>query len=86
MRPTPVRHSDDDLAPVCIALGIATAPADLPPEMRALVNFIYGAQTNPNPRARRVPSRVAVAGQGAFGFDDKCVDLKRRQANDFDEE
>lgn len=86
MRPVPVRHSDEALAPVCVALGIGK-PDELSPPMRAVANAIKNAELNPNPRAQRFSTpRVVSAQQGAFGFDDECVDIKRRAANDFDED
>lgn len=86
MRPTPVRHSDDELAPVCVALGIATVPAELKTELRALANLLLNVQINPNPRARRPGRSAGASRQGAFGFDDKYVDFKLRQANDFNKD
>lgn len=87
MRPTPVRLPDDALTPVCVAMGIEQSPSDMPPELRAAVQAQRRAQMNPNPRALRFSTpRVVSAQQGAFGFDDQCVDIKRRAANDFDEE
>ncbi|WP_213761773.1 hypothetical protein [Caballeronia sp. dw_19] len=86
MRPTPVRLPDEMLALACRALGFAE-PKDLNPAARAVVQAAVRAQINPNPRARRFSApRPATGLQGAFGFDDQCVDIKRRAANDFDEE
>jgi hypothetical protein len=87
MRPVPVRQSDEMLAPFCRAMGIEQSPRELSPAVRAAVNAQLNAQMNPNPRARRYSTpRVVPVQQGAFGFDDQCVDIKRRAANDFDEE
>jgi hypothetical protein len=87
MRPVPVRLPDEVLAPACRALGVDESPVDLCPALRAAVQAAVRAQMNPNPRARRFSTpRVVSAQQGAFGFDDQCVDIKRRAANDFDEE
>ena len=87
MRPVPVHRSDEMLAPICQAMGIEQSPRELSPAVRAALNAQLNAQMNPNPRARRSSApRVVSAQQGAFGFDDQCVDIKRRAANDFDEE
>jgi Arc/MetJ family transcription regulator len=87
MRPVPVRLPDEVLAPACRALGVDESPVDLCPALRAAVQAAVRAQMNPNPRARHFSAaRVVSAQQGAFGFDDQCVDIKRRAANDFDEE
>jgi hypothetical protein len=62
------------------------APRDLPPPMRAVVNAHAHAQLNPNPRVRRTSPRHHAPSQASLGFDDQCVDIKRRAANDIDED
>lgn len=86
MRPVPVHLPDEALEPVCRAMGLPS-PCDLPPAVRAAVNAQAHAQREPNPRVRRSP-RVPVrpVHQASLGFDDQCVDIKRRAANDLDEE
>jgi Arc/MetJ family transcription regulator len=87
MRPTLIRLPDEALAPACRALGIEVSPSDLSDALRAAVQAVVRAQMNPNPKARRFSQTRAVSGQQvSFGFDDRCVDIKRRAANDFDEE
>ena len=87
MRPTPTHRPDHMLAPVCRAMGIEQAPRELNPAVRAAIQAQLNAQINPNPGVRRVSTpRSIPAHQAAFGFDDQCVDIKRRAANDIDED
>ncbi|CAB3742762.1 hypothetical protein LMG24238_06936 [Paraburkholderia sediminicola] len=86
MRPVPVHLPDEALEPVCRAMGLP-APQDLPPPMRAVVNAHAHALRNPSPRVRSVSrARPASGGQASLGFDENCVDIKRRAANDIDED
>lgn len=86
MRPVPVYLPDEVLEPACRAKGLPS-PGDLPPALRAAINAEVHAQREPNPRVRRTP-RVLTrpVNQASPGFDDQCVDIKRRAANDLDEE
>ncbi|WP_175054382.1 hypothetical protein [Paraburkholderia sediminicola] len=55
--------------------------------MRAVVNAHAHALRNPSPRVRSVSrARPASGGQASLGFDENCVDIKRRAANDIDED
>jgi len=86
MRPVPVHLPDEVLEPACRAMGLPS-PSDLPPAVRAAINAQVHAQREPNPRVRRAPRVLArPVNQASLGFDDQCVDIKRRAANDHDEE
>jgi hypothetical protein len=62
-------------------------PKELNPAERATAQLIARARQHPNPRGRRfVRSLPSSGSQAAFGFDEHCVDIKRRAANDLDEE
>lgn len=88
MRPTPIRLPDEMLAPACRSL-VDGSPDDAlhSPAVRAAVQAAVRAQLNPNPRARRSSApRRQFGTQPTLGFDDECVDIKRRAANDIDED
>lgn len=86
MRPAPVHLPDEALEPVCRAMGLP-APRDLPAPVRAVVNAHAHALRDPNPRVRHVQRQRSVSGaQKSLGFDEHCVDIKRRAANDIDED
>ena len=85
MRPVPVHLPDEALEPLCRALGLP-APHDLTPPMRAVVNARANAIRNPNPRVRRPARQRPLSNQTSLGFDEHCVDIKRRAANDIDED
>ncbi|TAM50190.1 MAG: hypothetical protein EPN57_20425 [Paraburkholderia sp.] len=88
MRATPTRLPDELLAPACATLG-AGAPEEAlsNPALRAAVQAAVRAQLHPNPKARRVALRPRqhTSVQSSLGFDG-VVDIKRRAANDLDEE
>ncbi|WP_168793566.1 hypothetical protein [Paraburkholderia aromaticivorans] len=89
MRPTPTRLPDDLLAPACRTLGVEGEPDEalLSPAVRAAVQAAVRAQLHPNPKARRSSQpRSQLGDQTSLGFDDQCVDIKRRAANDIDED
>lgn len=88
MRPTPVRLPDELLAPACLTLGAGTPDVALSnPALRAAVQAAVRAQLNPNPRAlRRPPTRRAGAAHPQLDLVTPPVDIKRRAANDLDEE
>ncbi|AIP30453.1 hypothetical protein DR64_777 [Paraburkholderia xenovorans LB400] len=89
MRPTPTRLPDEMLAPACRTLGVEGEPDDalLSPAVRAAVQAAVRAQLHPNPKARRSSQpRRRIGDQTSLAFDDQCVDIKRRAANDIDEE
>jgi len=51
------------------------------------VNAHAHALRDPNPRVRHVQRQRSVSGvQKSLGFDEHCVDIKRRAANDIDED
>lgn len=90
MRPTPTRLPDDLLAPACRTLGVegSVDEALLNPAVRAAVQAAVRAQIvgRPQRRTGRFTQPRAVPSQASLGFDDQCVDIKRRAANDIDEE
>lgn len=89
MRPTPTRLPDHMLAPACRTLGVEGEPDEalLSPAVRAAVQAAVRAQLHPNPKARRSSQpRRQFSDQTSLGFDDQCVDIKRRAANDIDED
>lgn len=88
MRPTPTRLPDELLAPACATLGAGAPDAALSnPALRAAVQAAVRARLHPNPRARHAAPRLRqhAAAQPSLGFDG-AVDIKRRAANDLDEE
>ena len=88
MRPTPIRLPDELLAPACATLGAGAPESALRnPALRAAIQAAVRAQQHPNPRARRAAPRPRqpAAAQSSLGFDGS-VDIKRRAANDLDEE
>lgn len=90
MRPTPVRLPDDVLAPACQTLGIEGSPDEalLNPAVRAAVQAAVRAQILPRPLRRRIHQTQLTAArlQTTLGFDREGVDIKRRAANDKDED
>jgi hypothetical protein len=90
MRPTPTRLPDDLLAPACRTLGVEgdVEEALLNPAVRAAVQAAVRAQLvgRPQRRAGRFSAPRTTPTQSTFGFDDQCVDIKRRAANDIDED
>lgn len=88
MRPSPTRLPDELLAPACATLNAGEPEAALSnPALRAAVQAAVRAQLHPNPKARCAAprSKQRAAAQASFGFDGS-VDIKRRAANDLDEE
>lgn len=88
MRPTPTRLPDEMLAPACRSL-VDGSPDEalLTPAVRAAVQAAVRAQLHPSPRTRRASQpRRQFSSQPSLGFDDECVDIKRRAANDIDED
>ncbi|MEX3817362.1 hypothetical protein [Paraburkholderia sp. BR14312] len=81
MRPTPERLPDEQLAPVCRAMGLEE-PERLNEATRAAVQAATRAEMQPN---RKAPRRQPCA-PTSFAFGDRFKDMKRRAANDFDEE
>ncbi|WP_225031775.1 hypothetical protein [Paraburkholderia sp. XV] len=90
MRPTPTRLPDDLLAPACRTLGVEGSPDEalLNPAVRAAVQAAVRAQIvgRPQRRAGRPIAPRAAVIQTTLGFDDDVVDIKRRAANDTDED
>ncbi|CAG9256133.1 hypothetical protein [Paraburkholderia caribensis] len=91
MRPTPTRLPDDLLAPACRTLGVEGSPDDalLNPALRAAVQAAVRAQIvgRPQRRTGRMVAPLGVAAvQTTLGFDERSVDIKRRAANDTDED
>lgn len=90
MRPTPTRLPDDLLAPACRTLGVegSADEALLNPAVRAAVQAAVRAQIvgRPQRRTGRFAEPRTTPTQTSLGFDDQCVDIKRRAANDIDEE
>jgi hypothetical protein len=91
MRPTPTRLPDDLLAPACRTLGVEGSPDEalLNPAVRAVVQAAVRAQIVGRPQrrtGRMVTPRAAAPVQSSLGFDDNVVDIKRRAANDTDED
>lgn len=87
MRPTPTRLPDDLLAKACPQLvdgPLETALAN--PAVRAAVQAAVRAELHPNPRAPRKAPRRQPCAPTSFAFGDLFEDLKRRAANDIDEE
>jgi len=74
------------LAPACRTLGIVGVPDEalLNPAVRAAVQAAVRAQLAGRPVRRAAPRAVVI--QTAFGFDHNSVDIKRRAANDRDED
>lgn len=86
MRPTPVHFPDEALEPACRAMGLPS-PGSLPAALRAAIQAQLHAQLQPNPRARRLSRpHPVLCGQTSLGLDDRRIDIKRRAANDIDEE
>lgn len=88
MRPTPTRLPDDLIAPVCRAMGLGD-PADLNEATRAVAQAQTRAQIVGRPQRRvghYAPPRAAASVQTTLGFHEDVVDVKRRAANDIDEE
>ncbi|KPD17240.1 hypothetical protein ADM96_20210 [Burkholderia sp. ST111] len=57
------------------------------PAQRAAIQAAVRAQLHPNPKARRTSQpRRQFNEQPSLGFDDQYVDIKRRAANDIDED
>ncbi|MGQ7907267.1 MULTISPECIES: hypothetical protein [Burkholderia] len=87
MRPTPTRLPDDVLAPACATLGAGSPEQALSnPAVRAAIQAAVRAQLHPNPKIRDVQSRrnarpVRPAPDHGVDFD-----IKRRAANDCDED
>lgn len=91
MRPTPTRLPDDLLAPACRTLGVEGSPDEalLNPALRAAVQAAVRAQIVGRPlrrAGRAIAPRTASAVQTTLGFDEDIVDIKRRAANDTDED
>ncbi|SIT43737.1 conserved hypothetical protein [Paraburkholderia piptadeniae] len=91
MRPTPTRLPDDLLAPACRTLGVEGSPDEalLNPAVRAAVQAAVRAQIVGRPlrhTGRTLTPRAVAPIQSSLGFDDNVVDIKRRAANDTDEE
>ncbi len=88
MRPTPTRLPDELLmrtAPHLVDGDPAEAITNTP--VRAALQAATRAQLHPNPKVRRSSQpRRQIGDQTSLGFDDQCVDIKRRAANDIDEE
>ncbi|PRZ56609.1 hypothetical protein BX589_101259 [Paraburkholderia fungorum] len=88
MRPTPARLPDELLmraAPQLVDGDPDAAIAN--PAQRAAVQAAVRAQLHPSPRTRRASQpRRQFGTQPSLGFDDQCVDIKRRAANDIDED
>ncbi|WP_321810111.1 hypothetical protein [Burkholderia sp. BCC1985] len=87
MRPTPTRLPDDVLAPACATLGAGSPEQALSnPAVRAAIQAAVRAQLHPNPKVRDVTfKRVARAVRPAADADPN-FDIKRRAANDRDED
>lgn len=91
MRPTPTRLPDELLAQACRTLGVEGAPDEalLNPAVRAAVQAAVRAQIVGRPQrhvGRFTTPRRDPETQTCFAFDDSFIDLKRRAANDGDEE
>lgn len=90
MRPTPTRLPDNLLAPACRTLGVEGSPDEalLNPALRAVVQAAVRAQIEGRPRRRadRFTAPRPFPTQTSLGFSDGCVDIKRRAANDLDED
>ncbi|WP_131753562.1 hypothetical protein [Burkholderia vietnamiensis] len=87
MRPTPIRLPDDVLAPACATLGAGSPDKALSnPALRAAIQAAVRAQLHPNPKVRDVTSkRVARVVRPALDVEID-FDIKRRAANDRDDD
>ncbi|CAB3783111.1 hypothetical protein LMG28688_01581 [Paraburkholderia caffeinitolerans] len=90
MRPIPTRLPDELLAKACSHL-VDTPPEEalLNPAVRAAVQAAVRAQIVGRPQrhvGRQLTPRSTSLTQTCFAFDDTIVDLKKRAANDGDEE
>lgn len=87
MRPTPTRLPDDVLAPACAALGAGSPEQALSnPAVRAVIQAAVRAQLHPNPKVcdmtlKRFARTVRLTADVDLDFD-----IKRRAANDRDED
>ena len=90
MRPTPTRLPDDLLAPACRTLGVegSADEALLNPAVRAAVQAAVRAQIvgRPQRHTGRFTQPKSTPTQTTLGFDGEYVDIKRRAANDIDED
>lgn len=90
MRPTPTRLPDDLLAPACRTLGVEgdVEEALMNPAVRAAVQAAVRAQLvgRPQRRTGRFCAPRSLPSQTTLRFDDDRVDIKRRAANDKDED
>lgn len=88
MRPTPTRLPDELLAAACRTLGVDPDEALMNPAVRAAVQATVRAQIVGRPQrhvGRAVPPRAAPT-QAPLALGDDFVDIKRRAANDKDED
>ncbi len=87
MRPVPARLPDEMLAPACATLGAGSPEQALSnPALRAAIQAAVRAQLHPNPKVRDVTSkRVARTTRPAADIEID-FDIKRRAANDRDED
>ncbi|HEF4732701.1 hypothetical protein KDW57_23175 [Burkholderia multivorans] len=87
MRPTPTRLPDDVLAPACATLGAGSPEQALSnPAVRAAIQAAVRAQLNPNPRARNAAPQRTTHPTPATRGNAVDFDIKRRAANDCDED
>ncbi|MBR7929435.1 hypothetical protein [Burkholderia ambifaria] len=87
MRPTPTRLPDDVLAPACATLGAGSPDQALSnPALRAAIQAAVRAQLYPNPKAPKVTSRRIARPTAPMAEQGLDFDIKRRAANDRDED
>ncbi|MBR8435243.1 hypothetical protein KDW37_31280 [Burkholderia cenocepacia] len=87
MRPIPTRLPDDVLAPACSTLGAGSPEKALSnPALRAAIQAAVRAQLHPNPKVRDVTFKRAARPVRPAADADRDFDIKRRAANDRDED
>ncbi|WP_155634230.1 hypothetical protein [Burkholderia cepacia] len=87
MRPTPTRLPDDVLAPACATLGAGSPEQALSnPAVRAAIQAAVRAQLHPNPKVRDVTLKRGARDVRPAAGADLDFDIKRRAANDRDED
>ncbi|WP_124668890.1 hypothetical protein [Burkholderia seminalis] len=87
MRPTPTRLPDDVLAPACATLSAGSPEKALSnPALRAAIQAAVRAQLNPNPKVRDVTIKRMARPARASTTAELDFDIKRRAANDRDED
>ncbi|WP_175760484.1 hypothetical protein [Burkholderia anthina] len=87
MRPIPTRLPDDMLVPACITLGAGAPEQALSnPALRAAIQAAVRAKLKPNPKVRDVTSKPVTRSFRPVPDTEIDFDIKRRAANDRDED